>query len=68
MKVERKISDFFVEKRKWNENVKMETEICGTETETEFFWWKWKWKWNGVFRRNRCGNRNMEFPFYGCFA
>jgi hypothetical protein len=37
MKVERKLSDFFVEKRKQNENVKTKTEICRTETETEFF-------------------------------
>jgi hypothetical protein len=37
MKVERKLSDFFAEKWKWNENVKTETEICGTEMETEIF-------------------------------
>jgi hypothetical protein len=33
MKVERKLSDFFAEKRKRNENVKMEMEILGTETD-----------------------------------
>jgi hypothetical protein len=37
MKVERKLSDFSAEKRKWNENMETKTEICGTETETEFF-------------------------------
>jgi hypothetical protein len=37
MKVERKLSDFSVEKRKWNENVKTETEICETETKWKFF-------------------------------
>jgi hypothetical protein len=37
MKVERKFSDFSAEKRKRNENVKMETEVCGTEAETEIF-------------------------------
>jgi hypothetical protein len=35
MKVERKLSDFSVEKWKRNENMKMETEFCGTKTETE---------------------------------
>jgi hypothetical protein len=42
MKVERKLSDFSVEKQKQNENMKTETEIC--ETETIFFWRKWKQK------------------------
>jgi hypothetical protein len=48
MKVERKLSDFFAEKRKRNENMKPKTEICGTEMETNFFWRKWKRKRNGV--------------------
>jgi hypothetical protein len=57
MKVERKLSDFSAEKRKRNENMKTETEICGTE----FFWRKWKRKWNGVFWWNRCGNGSFYF-------
>jgi hypothetical protein len=36
MKVERKLSDFSAERRKQNENMKTEMEICITET--EFFW------------------------------
>jgi hypothetical protein len=36
MKVERKLSDFSVEKWKQNENMETKTEICGTEMETEF--------------------------------
>jgi hypothetical protein len=40
MKVERKLSDFSVEKWKWNKNKKMETEFCGTETEMEILWRK----------------------------
>jgi hypothetical protein len=35
MKVERKLSDFFVKKRKWHENMKTEMEICGTEGGSE---------------------------------
>jgi hypothetical protein len=50
MKVERKLSDFSVEKWKQNENMKMETEFCGTEMETEILWQKWKRKRNNVFR------------------
>jgi hypothetical protein len=42
MKVERKLSDFSVEKQKWNENMETKTEIYGMET--EFFWRKWKRK------------------------
>jgi hypothetical protein len=37
MKGERKLSDFFAEKQKRNENMETKTEICGTETETDFF-------------------------------
>jgi hypothetical protein len=61
MKVERKLSDFSVEKWKHNENMETKTEICETETETEFFWRKWKQKWNGDFRWNRCGNGSFHF-------
>jgi hypothetical protein len=32
MKVEQKLSDFSVEKYKWNENMTTEMEICRTET------------------------------------
>jgi hypothetical protein len=41
VKVERKLSDFSAEKWKRNENMKTETEFCGTETETEILWRKW---------------------------
>jgi hypothetical protein len=61
MKVERKLSDFSAEKRKWNKNMKTKTEICGTEMETKFFWRKWKRKRNDVFQRNRCGNGSFRF-------
>jgi hypothetical protein len=54
MKVERKLSDFFAEKWKQNEYMKMETEFCGTET--EILWRKWKRKRNNVFQWNRGGN------------
>jgi hypothetical protein len=59
--LERKLSDFFAEKWKWNENMKMEMEFCGTEMETGILWRKWKRKWDSVFRWNRCGNGNFRF-------
>jgi hypothetical protein len=37
MKVERKFSEFFTEKRKWNENMETETEFCKTKTKWNFF-------------------------------
>jgi hypothetical protein len=37
MKVERKLSEFFIEKQKQNENMKTKTEICGMEMETKIF-------------------------------
>jgi hypothetical protein len=36
MKVERKVSDFFAEKRKWNGNMERETELCETERKQNF--------------------------------
>jgi hypothetical protein len=33
--VEQKLSDFFAEKRKQNENIETETKTCGMKTETE---------------------------------
>jgi hypothetical protein len=37
MKMERKLSDFFAEKWKRNENIETKMEICRMETETVFF-------------------------------
>jgi hypothetical protein len=37
MKVERTFFDFSAEKWKRNENMKMETEFCGTEWKRKFF-------------------------------
>jgi hypothetical protein len=74
MKVERKLSDFFAEKRKWNENMETKTEnlwnrngngnsLAEVETESEQrFPAKQLRKWKFPFPTN------TEFPFYGCFA
>jgi hypothetical protein len=56
MKVERKLSDFFAEKQKWNRNMETKMEFCRIETETEFLMHKRKQKWNCVFWRNGRGN------------
>jgi hypothetical protein len=37
MKMEWKVSDFSAEKRKWNENLEMETEFCKIRMEIELF-------------------------------
>jgi hypothetical protein len=74
MKVERKFSNFFAEKRKQNENVKIETKICGTEMETEFFLAEVETEMEQRFPAEQMRKRkfpfpaNTEFPFYGCFA
>jgi hypothetical protein len=72
MKMEWKLFNFSEEKRKWNENMKME--FCGTETKTESF--------SGSENENEKGTAtsggtdadmkipfiDAEFPFYGGFA
>jgi hypothetical protein len=71
MKVERKLSDFFVEKLKHIENMKTETEICRTETiflaevETEM---EQRFPAEQMRKRRFPFLANTEFPFYGCFA
>jgi hypothetical protein len=72
--VERKLSDFSAEKRKQNENMKTETEICGMKTETDIFLAKVKMEMERCFPAEQMRKQkfsfsaNMEFLFYGCFA
>jgi hypothetical protein len=74
MKVERKLSDFSVEKWKQNENMETKTEICGTETETEFFLAEVETEMEQRFSAEQMRKwkfpflTNMKFPYYGCFA
>jgi hypothetical protein len=73
MKVERKLSDFSAKKRKWNENMKTKTEICGTEKKGIFLA-KVEMETERRFPAEQMRKRkflfptNTEFLFYSCFA